>query len=259
MTGNISSIHRPFTIAPLTIALALLPAFVFWVSRQERLGKPAIIPNSIWRNKVFTSICIDVFLVWGSFNATETLTTFFFQDVQSLSATQTSLRFLPAPVTGLLTNVVMGLLVHRMNADWAVVGATTISCISPCLLAVIDPHAPYWAFAFPAMALNVIGSDVLYTVSNLVITAAFPDKTQALAGAVFNTIAQIGKSVGLALTAVIAGSVTLQSEYQDKSSPPALLEGYCAAWWYCLAVTLTTLFISLWGLRYVGKLGFKKE
>lgn len=72
-------------------------------------------------------------------------------------------------------------------------------------------RASYWEFVFPALALNVIGPDTLFTVSNLVITGVFPAKTQALAGGVFNTVAQIGKSVGLALSAVIATSITLQS------------------------------------------------
>lgn len=218
-----------------------------------------MIPNSLWRNKIFTSICIDVFQAWGAFSATEMLLTFFFQDVQSLSATQTSLRFLPAPIVGTMTNIAIGFLVHRINANWAVIMTMLLSSLAPILLAVSNPQAPYWEYAFPAIALNAIGPDVLFTVSNLVITAAFPDKTQALAGGVFNTVAQIGKSVGLALSAVIAGIITSQSKVTDKSSPPALLEGYHAAWWFCLATSLSTLVVSLWGLRNVGKLGLKRE
>ena len=120
-------------------------------------------------------------------------------------------------------------------------------------------RAPYWDYVFPAIALNAIGPDVLFTVSNLVITSAFPEKTQALAGGVFNTVAQIGKSVGLALSAVIAGSITLQSDFPDKHGPKALMEGYRAAFWFTLSVTVTTLVVSLWGLRNIGKIGLKRE
>jgi Na+/melibiose symporter-like transporter len=259
LTGNVSSIKSATNTACLSIAIALVPAFVLWVSRQEKRGKPAIIPNSLWRNTVFTSICIDVFLAWGAFNATETLLTFFFQDVQSLSATQTSLRFLPAPASGIVTNIIMGLAVHKVRADWAVTLTMAISCISPLLTAIMKVRAPYWEYAFPAIALNAIGPDVLFTVSNLVITAAFPEETQALAGGVFNTVAQIGKSVGLALSAVIAGSITLQSDDPDKHGPRALMEGYRAAFWFILAITATTLVVSVWGLRNIGKIGLKRE
>jgi nitrate/nitrite transporter NarK len=202
---------------------------------------------------------MDVFLVWGSFQATQTLLTFFFQEVQLLSAAQASLRFLPAPIVGLITNVTVGLTIHRVRANWAVIVTMGITSVAPLLVAVMKVRASYWEFVFPALALNVIGPDTLFTVSNLVITGAFPAKTQALAGGVFNTVAQIGKSVGLALSAVIAASITLQSSYSDKHGPPALMEGYRAAFWFCLATCLATLMISFWGLRSIGKVGVKRE
>jgi len=202
---------------------------------------------------------MDVFLVWGAFQAIETLLTFFFQDVQLLSATQASLRFMPAAIFGLITNVVVGLTVHKVRANWMVIGAMVITSIAPILVAVMKIRASYWEYAFPAIALNVIGPDTLFTVSNLVITGAFPKKTQAVAGGVFNTVAQIGKSVGLALSAVISASITRQSVYPDKLSPPALMEGYRAAFWFCLATCLATLVISSWGLRSIGKIGVKRE
>ncbi|KEF59352.1 uncharacterized protein A1O9_04196 [Exophiala aquamarina CBS 119918] len=74
-------------------------------------------------------------------------------------------------------------------------------------------------YVFPALALNVIGPDTLFTVSYLVITGAFPKKTRAVAGGMSNTVAQVGKSVGLALSAVIAASVTRQSSCPDKHPP----------------------------------------
>jgi nitrate/nitrite transporter NarK len=259
LTGSTADIHEPRIIALLATGLALIPAFVLWVGRQERLGRPALIPNSLWRNKVFTSICINVFLTWGAFNALETLLTFVFQYVERVSAIQASLRFLPAPVVGAGMSVIMGLLVHRVRADWAVTGSTAISCLSPLLLAISTPGASYWSFAFPAIALNAIGADTLFTVSNLVITASFPEKTQALAGGVFNTVAQIGKSVGLAMSAVLASSITMRSSIADKESPEALLVGYKAAFWYCVALCLATIVSSTWGLRGIGKVGLKRD
>ncbi|TKA27047.1 hypothetical protein B0A50_05238 [Salinomyces thailandicus] len=85
VTGNTSDIREPSTITVLTIAVALIPAFIWWVGKQEKRGKPALIPNSLWRNKSFTTICLAVFLTWGAFNSLETILTFFFQDVQELN------------------------------------------------------------------------------------------------------------------------------------------------------------------------------
>ena len=205
ITGNTADIKEAKTLATLVIAFALIPLFVFWVGRQERLGRPAIIPNSLWRNKVFTTICLGVFLTWGSFNALETMLTFFFQEVQGLSAIQTSLRFLPAPVAGVVANVAIGLLVHRVAANYLVLFGCGISVVAPLVMAFAKPQSSFWStglscsggflhqFAtdnltgFLANVFNPTGADSLFTISNLLITSSFPSKTQALAGGVFNT------------------------------------------------------------------------
>jgi len=232
---------------------------VFWVNRQEKLGKAVLIRNSLWRNKAFTSICINVFLIWGSFNATETFVTFLFQDIQGLSATSASIRFLPEPVTGAVVNILIGLFVHRLRVNWALQLSFIVSALSPLLLAVMREGASYWEFEFPAVALVPIATDVLYTVSQLIITAEFDENTQALAGGVFNTVAQIGKSVGLALSAVVASSVTAKAGSPRTSHEDNLLEGYRAAWWFTFAATVACTFVTLYGLRGLGKVGVKRD
>ena len=237
----------------------MVPIFILWIDRQERLNRPAIIPKSLWRNKVFTSICISVFLTWGAFNAVESILTLYFQYVQEISAIQTSIRFLPAPISGTLANVVMGLIAHRVRADSAVIVGTIITCIAPLLMAIVHPDWSYWSCEFLAVLFNPVGADTFFTISNLLITSVFPTKTQALAGGVFNTIAQVGKSIGLATSAVIADRVTARSSSEDKQSPEALLEGYRATFWYCFALSLATLVICLLGLRNIGRVGVKRE
>lgn len=252
-------IREPATLGLLITAICLIPAFILWVGRQERLGRPAIIPNSLWRNRIFSVICLGVFITWGVFNAVETYLTLFFQDVQKISAIQTSIRFLPAPIAGALTNLVMGLIAHRVRADFAVVMGVGLTTVGALLMCVIQAEWSYWACAFLAVFLNPVGADALFTVSNLVITSVFPARTQGLAGGVFNTVAQIGKSVGLATSGVIASSITEHSRYHEKESPAALMEGFRAAFWYLFALSCATGAMFVWGLRGIGKVGMKRE
>ncbi|KAK7415852.1 hypothetical protein QQZ08_012223 [Neonectria magnoliae] len=51
------------------------PANIVLLNRQVKLGRPALIPNSLWRNSSFTSVCIAVFLCWASLNGIEYFTT----------------------------------------------------------------------------------------------------------------------------------------------------------------------------------------
>ncbi|KAL9630745.1 MAG: hypothetical protein Q9204_004565 [Flavoplaca sp. TL-2023a] len=254
-----SEIHDPGNIVLLTVALVLLLAFVAWMHRQEKRGKPALIPNSLWKDKVFTSICLNVFLVWGSFNAVEQFGNFVLQNIQELSAVQAGVRLSPAIVTGILANILVGLLVHRIRADWIVILSLVLSWSSPLLLALIKPRATYWSFLFPAFLLNPIGADGLFTVSNLLITSRFPMKTQGLAGGVFQTTSQIGKSVGLAVTTLVANDITAGSSSRDKEASPALMQGYRAAFWFLVAMNCASLCMSVWGLRRIGTVGKKQD
>ncbi|OLN81928.1 putative MFS-type transporter C1683.03c-like protein 2 [Colletotrichum chlorophyti] len=259
LTESLSDIKKPENIALLVISAVLIAAFIAWVERQERLRRPAIIPNSLWKNKSFTSICISVFMVWGAFNATEQLSSFYLQYVQQLSALDTSVRFLPAPVGGVLASVVAGLVVHRVRADVAILISVALAALSPLLMAIVDPAWSYWVCIFFAMLTNAVGADTLFTISNLLITSLFPSRTQGVAGGVYNTVAQIGKSVGLASSGAIASAVTARSGAADKESPMPLLEGYRASFWYCFALYGATMLVTVWGLRKVGKVGVKKE
>jgi MFS family permease len=100
---------------------------------------------------------------------------------------------------------------------------------------------------------------VIFTVANLIITDAFTTKTQGLAGAVFNTIAQFGTSIGLTIFAIISAGVTQGSVYSNKSSPEALMAGYRAVFWICFGLMVAACGVGAWGLRKVGNVGLKRE
>ena len=58
--------------SPLLCLCAIaLPSFVAWVHRQMRLGKPALIPNSLWMNATFSSICATIALSFAVINSLE--------------------------------------------------------------------------------------------------------------------------------------------------------------------------------------------
>ena len=99
----------------------------------------------------------------------------------------------------------------------------------------------------------------LFTISNLLITSEFPARTQGLAGGVFNTISQIGKSVGLAIAALIANDVTSRSAHENRPNTEALMKGYRGAFWFCFALSGTALCVSALGLRKIGNVGMKRE
>ncbi|KAK5164198.1 uncharacterized protein LTR77_009892 [Saxophila tyrrhenica] len=237
------------TAVLFALSIALFPVFVFWMRYQERRQRPAIVPISLWKNAIFSTICGVVFLCWGVFNAFQYFTSLYLQLVQDNTALQTSIRFIPMAVVGAATNILTGFLVDKVRVRPLVVASAVITTASPIIMAFSEPSWNYWLGPFFAITLSPLHPDVLFTVSNLVVSAAYPGESQGLAGAVFNTISQLGNSVGLAVLSAIASSVTAHDA--DKS----LQAGYRVAYWIMFAAMVVVILASWLGLRKAEKAG----
>lgn len=160
---------------------------------------------------------------------------------------------------GTVTNVATGYIADRVPAIYAVLISCGLTAGAQLLMALINPQWPYWYDAFFSQLLAPISFDVLATVGLLVVSDVFPARTQALAGAVFNTLGQLGISIGLTTMSLISTTVTRDSRLVDKESPQALMEGYRASFWTSLAWMITACVIGGAGLRRVGKVGMKRD
>jgi hypothetical protein len=78
-------------------------------------------------------------------------------------------------------------------------------------------------------------------------------------GAVFNTLAQLGTSIGLTTMSVISVNITEESRFKNKLSPAALMEGYRATFWTLFAWMVTACLVGGYGLRNLGKIGQKRD
>lgn len=66
--------REPSSIALLCVGTLAIPVFVYWVHRQVKASKPALIPNSFWRNSSFSSICGTIALSFAVLNSIELFT-----------------------------------------------------------------------------------------------------------------------------------------------------------------------------------------
>ncbi|PIG89635.1 MFS transporter [Aspergillus arachidicola] len=244
-------------IVILCLAAIALPLFIISSHHRVKRNKVALIPNSLWRNTSFSSVCATVALSNAVLNSMELFASLFFQEVQYLSALQASIRILPSLIVGALLNLIIGLFVHKIRAVWIVTITSLLCAGSPLLMAVIQPSWPYWGNAFFAQILQPVSFDALFTVGLIVITDVFPDDTQALAGAVFNTSAQFGSALGLAVLQVISTVVTDQSGAAKERY--ALMDGYRASFWTMFGSMIVCTLVGFLGLRKAGRVGLKQD
>ncbi|KAH6882116.1 major facilitator superfamily domain-containing protein [Alternaria rosae] len=273
ISADLASIRSAEAASLLAISVLLLCAFPAWMHYRERSGKTALVPNKIWNSLPFTSTCIMVALSYGVMNSIELFSSLYFQEVQHASILATSLYLLPNLLAGVLIQISVGLFVHRVPARWLVAGSAFICAISPLLMAVVPPTWSYWKLAFWAQMFAPFSADVLFTVGLIIVSDNFPEKTQALAGAVFNTVAQFGMSLGMGSCQVVALGVQVRSgstgsgghengdgggafEGQDDA---AVLKGYRASYWLMFGYMVVCIFIAVVGLRKAGKVGLKRE
>lgn len=136
-------------------------------------------------------------------------------------------------------------------------------------MAVMEPSWNYWYLAFWAQVAAPFSVDVLFTVGLIIVSDTFPERTQALAGAVFNTVAQIGMSLGMGLCQVVALGVQGKdgegaSGGHNEGSAGAgdvagLLRGYRASFWTVFGYMAACVVVAIIGLRKAGKVGLKRE
>lgn len=75
ITTSYTSIKDGGNIACLVVSLVLLGVFPLWMKYQTGRGRPALIPNKLWKNTSFTTICVSVFFCWAALNGIEYFTT----------------------------------------------------------------------------------------------------------------------------------------------------------------------------------------
>lgn len=62
LSSDISNIRRAENDSLLVISVATIPVFIWWMNHQVKHNRPAVMPNALWRNSSFTSICIMVMI-----------------------------------------------------------------------------------------------------------------------------------------------------------------------------------------------------
>ena len=71
LSTDSNNIRQPSAIVMLTISVGLIIVFPLWMWHQEKHNRPALIPNYLWKNKVFSCICVLTVLTWGVMNSME--------------------------------------------------------------------------------------------------------------------------------------------------------------------------------------------
>ncbi|RYO44931.1 hypothetical protein AA0113_g10669 [Alternaria arborescens] len=268
--GNVVGWRTPWVPVLIVVALIIIVAFGFWQHYLEtKTAKRPLMKMSIFKNGKFTAANVLMALFFSSFNNYLIFATYWFQDYQGHSVIQTTLRFLPNGITGILVATITGQILSRVPGDYILTFSTICVSISSLLFAIPIPvDTTYWAYGFPAMVLCVSGADTIFPVLTLFVAKTLPAEDASLGGALITAVGQIGRAIGLAIatavqTAVVAREKGLSVDQigteGHKTEPwdDALKVGIRTTAWFNFGMSVATTFIVIFFIRGIGIIGGK--
>lgn len=172
------------------------------------------------------------------FSATTFFLSLYLQRIKHLTALDITLRLLPMVISGVLVNVVCGLILHRVsNKLLTGIGALAYTA-SFLILSFMKEDATYWAFIFPALVLVVVGADIQFNVTNMYVMSSLPASQQSIAGGIFNTISKLCNNLGLGIATSVSTAVA-----HGMTAETPVIRPYLAVYWYAAAAAGLSLFM----------------
>lgn len=259
--GNVVGWKTPWVLVLLCTSCALfLPAFLIWENFHARRGRHAkmLIKLALFKNSTYVAAQVVCFIFWACFNIFLVFATYLYQDYQGLSEIETTLRFLPSGIAGVLAVFASSQIVARIDGYWLTIFGILAVAVASLLFAIpIPADTTYWAYGFPGMVIVTLGADTLYPCLTLLVMRTVSQEDQASGAAIFQTIGQIGRALGLSIATVISITASHQTGAETatgSSSAAATLDGYRAANWFSFAFGMCAVLVAVVMFRGCGKL-----
>ncbi|KIY53663.1 putative efflux transporter [Fistulina hepatica ATCC 64428] len=252
----------PYIIALLIVGVFLMVVFIFWQRYLEnlhslpepprgRLIPPPIMKVTLWKRSHwrYAGIMTIVLFNWSAFMGLQFWTMLYYQDYMGFTPIATAVRLLPQFVTGIILNIFVAFVVARLPVVYLLAGGTLITSIAALLFALVEPEVTYWAFGFPSTVLSVFGADFVFAAGTLFVAKVSLPQEQSVSGGLFQTMVQLGTSIGVTITTIVYDRVLPQGDP---------LKAYHSAQWAAFAFGIFASIISIALFRGVGVVGSKK-
>lgn len=262
--GNVVGWATPWIPVLIVIAFLLLAAFVMWqLYLEKKTTRRPLIKISMFKDYRISAAMFTMMTFFGAFSNYLVFATYYYQDFEGRSTIQTTLRFLPTGVVGIIAIFIVSQILSKVKVYYILMWGMLCSAVACLLFAVpIPAGTTYWAFGFPAMCLSVLGADALFPALLLFIAQSLPKEDQALGGATINCVGQVGRAIGLAICTAI--QVAVQSSKESGSSAVtgngsvgnhAYLSGLRGALWFNFGTAIAGFLVVAATFRGTGKVG----
>ncbi|KAJ6480375.1 MFS general substrate transporter [Mycena sanguinolenta] len=248
-----------YIIALLIVSVLLIALFIVWEHRLEKSEgrlRPPLMKLTLWTRAKgrFAVIQTIAFLNWAAFISWYFWIQVYYEDFLHLSPVRTAVRLVPMPVTGILLNVIVALVIGRIPFFVLIALGTGFTGVGALLIAISRPEVTYWAYDFVALIASVFGADFVFAGGTIFVAKVALPGEQSLAGGLFQTLTQLGTAFGLAITTIVYSAAGGKGVGDD-----APLKAYRAAQWTCFGMAMLGTLLAVGFLRGVGPVGGPEE
>lgn len=183
-------------------AAAAACAFVGFLRHESRHPDP-FIDLRLFRSAAFAAaavIALSVFTVWGAFLF---MMSIYLQGWRGYTAVHAGLLLLPVGIAVLVLSPISGHLVSRFGNRPPLLIAGLMTVVMSAMLAFLDPAAPRWLLILICVAFGITFGMVTVPVNYAAVSSVPQDRAGSAAG-ITSTGKQIGISLGVALSGVLA-------------------------------------------------------
>ena len=198
-------------IAMLVLSVALIVAFGFI---EPRMGRNALIPADVVRNREFISCCLVTLLLSAVFFSIVLYVPQYLQKILDYSPLAAGAGMLPMLGLFALSSFVASPIYQRVGAKTIIAGGALLMAVGPFLLSLIGEDSSYGAL-IPGLAVTGIGVGLfLASITTVAVTALDPARS-SLAGGLIYMFQIGGGAIGIGVMTTIFTSSS-ESEFSDK-------------------------------------------
>jgi DHA2 family multidrug resistance protein len=183
-----------FIITVLIVAILALIAFVI----RELTADEPILDLGIYGDRNFAAGSIIMLTVMIGFFSSMVLLALFTQKVLGYDAWTSGLVLAPGGVGNLLSLVLAGRLITRMDQRWLLATGCLLNAYATYEMSTVTLTADYWALAWPRLVQGA-GVGFIFVPLNTVALATIPRERMGNATALLNVVRNLGGAIGVAL------------------------------------------------------------
>lgn len=195
--------------------LVLLVVFVI----HQKLTPHALVPLSLFADRVFTAANICTFAIYGALAASSFLLVQQLQYVSGFSPLVAGLASVPMTVIMLLFSARAGALGVRIGPRLPMTVGPLIAAVGLLLMLRIDQDASFWTDVLPASIVFGAGITVLVAPLTTAVLAAAPMQQTGIASGINNAVARTASLLAVAAIPPLAGIAGKNFDDPDVFGP----------------------------------------